>query len=59
MELRYAEFLDDSYFFQVSKKIRDFLQDEEGFVEITTPTLSINTPGVRFLIPLSLLLSEE
>ncbi|XP_045104940.1 aspartate--tRNA ligase, mitochondrial-like isoform X4 [Portunus trituberculatus] len=31
---------------QVAKKMRDFLQDKEGFVEITTPTLSINTPGL-------------
>ena len=26
--------------------MRDFLQDEEGFIEVTTPTLSVHTPGV-------------
>ncbi|XP_045104941.1 aspartate--tRNA ligase, mitochondrial-like isoform X5 [Portunus trituberculatus] len=38
---------------QVAKKMRDFLQDKEGFVEITTPTLSINTPGgaQEFVVP--------
>ncbi|XP_050686793.1 aspartate--tRNA ligase, mitochondrial-like [Eriocheir sinensis] len=38
---------------QVSKKMRDYLQDKEGFVEITTPTLSINTPGgaQEFVVP--------
>uniref|UniRef100_A0A0N7ZCW7 Aminoacyl-transfer RNA synthetases class-II family profile domain-containing protein n=1 Tax=Scylla olivacea TaxID=85551 RepID=A0A0N7ZCW7_SCYOL len=38
---------------QVAKKMRDFLQDKEGFIEITTPTLSINTPGgaQEFVVP--------
>ncbi|KAK3851377.1 hypothetical protein Pcinc_041970 [Petrolisthes cinctipes] len=38
---------------QVAKKMRDFLQDQEGFVEITTPTLSVNTPGgaQEFVVP--------
>ncbi|XP_066970296.1 aspartate--tRNA ligase, mitochondrial isoform X6 [Macrobrachium rosenbergii] len=31
----------------VGKKMRDYLQDVEDFVEITTPTLSVNTPGLE------------
>ncbi|XP_071531137.1 aspartate--tRNA ligase, mitochondrial isoform X2 [Panulirus ornatus] len=38
---------------QVAKKMRDFLQDKEEFIEITTPTLSVNTPGgaQEFVVP--------
>ncbi|XP_066970294.1 aspartate--tRNA ligase, mitochondrial isoform X4 [Macrobrachium rosenbergii] len=37
----------------VGKKMRDYLQDVEDFVEITTPTLSVNTPGgaQEFVVP--------
>ncbi|XP_063610062.1 aspartate--tRNA ligase, mitochondrial-like [Penaeus indicus] len=38
---------------KVAKKMRDYLQDKESFVEITTPTLSVNTPGgaQEFIVP--------
>ncbi|KAG7175631.1 Aspartate--tRNA ligase-like [Homarus americanus] len=38
---------------QVAKKMRDYLQDKEAFVELTTPTLSVNTPGgaQEFVVP--------
>ncbi|XP_068211162.1 aspartate--tRNA ligase, mitochondrial-like isoform X2 [Palaemon carinicauda] len=37
----------------VGKKMRDYLQDIEDFVEIVTPTLSVNTPGgaQEFVVP--------
>ncbi|XP_045582892.2 aspartate--tRNA ligase, mitochondrial isoform X1 [Procambarus clarkii] len=37
----------------MAKKMRDYLQDRSGFVEITTPTLSVNTPGgaQEFVVP--------
>ncbi|KAK7076523.1 aspartyl-tRNA synthetase 2, mitochondrial [Halocaridina rubra] len=38
---------------RVAKKMRDYLQDVEDFVEIATPTLSVNTPGgaQEFVVP--------
>ncbi|XP_076067094.1 aspartyl-tRNA synthetase, mitochondrial isoform X2 [Oratosquilla oratoria] len=38
---------------RVAKKMRDYLQDIDDFLEVTTPTLSVNTPGgaQEFVVP--------
>ncbi|MCL4138884.1 UNVERIFIED_CONTAM: hypothetical protein GTU68_017303, partial [Idotea baltica] len=38
---------------KLGKKMRDLLQDEKGFLEVITPSLSVNTPGgsQEFVVP--------
>ncbi|XP_042868892.1 aspartate--tRNA ligase, mitochondrial-like [Penaeus japonicus] len=54
LDLRHAEMQNNLRLrSKVAKKMRDYLQDKENFVEITTPTLSVNTPGgaQEFIVP--------
>ncbi|KAB7503763.1 Aspartate--tRNA ligase, mitochondrial [Armadillidium nasatum] len=54
LDLRHPHLQDNLRFrSKVGKQIRDYLQDVENFTEITTPTLSINTPGGahEFVVP--------